>query len=83
MHFMKKDTLLILYITLYKDELKVKATSSGAPDAVLTVEGYGVMSFKSGPQVYEFKDKPVANPGGSVTVTSSLGGSDTAPVPFP
>ena len=58
-------------------ELKVTATSTEQPGAVLTVVGYGQMTFKKGK--YELKIKPVANPG-TVTVTSSLGGSATKSV---
>ncbi len=62
-----------------KLELKVRATSSEQPGAVLTVIGFGQMRSKDDKNYYEFKTKPVANPG-TVTVTSSLGGSDTATV---
>ena len=58
-------------------ELKVEATSSAQPGAVLTVVGFGEMTFKRGR--YELKIKPVANPG-TVTVISSLGGSATMTV---
>jgi hypothetical protein len=58
-------------------ELKVVATSSASPDAVLTVVGFGPMTFKNGK--YELKLKPVVNPG-TVTVISSLGGSATKSV---
>ncbi len=60
-----------------KQELKVQATSSDPPAGVLTLVGFGEMSFKNGK--YEYKEKPVANPG-TVTVSSSGGGSDTATV---
>ena len=60
-----------------KKELRVTATSSEQPGAVLIVVGYGQMTFNKGK--YEFKKKPLANPG-TVTVTSSLGGSATATV---
>ena len=58
-------------------ELKVVATSSAQPGAVLTVVGYGTMTFKRG--AYELRIKPVPNPG-TVAVTSSLGGSATKSV---
>ncbi|MCP4656410.1 MAG: hypothetical protein GY856_13435, partial [bacterium] len=60
-----------------KQELKVESTSSDQPAAVLTVVGWGQMTWKNGK--YEYKKKPVANPG-TVTVESSSGGSDTATV---
>ena len=60
-----------------RQELKVTATSSAQPDAVLTLVGFGEMKFRK--NKYEFKKKPLANPG-TVTVTSSLGGSATATV---
>ena len=58
-------------------ELKVEATSSGQPGAVLTVLEFGEMTFKRGK--YELKIKPVSKPG-TVTVVSSLGGSATMTV---
>ena len=58
-------------------ELKVEATSSANPDAVLTVVGFGQMTFRRGK--YELRLKPVVNPG-TVTVISSLGGSATKSV---
>ena len=74
------DEITILDAT-YKadrDELKVRATSSAQPDAVLTVVGYGQMTFKKGK--YELKLRaPVPIPQ-DVIVESSFGGSATAPV---
>ncbi len=61
-----------------KKELKVRATSSEQPAAVLTVVGFEQMTFKK--NKYELKVKPVNDPPGTVTVTSSLGGSDSASV---
>jgi hypothetical protein len=60
-----------------REELKVQATSSEQPGAVLTVVGFGQMTFKK--NKYELKDRPVPYPG-TVTVTSDLGGSGTATV---
>ena len=63
-----------------KDELRVKATSSDQPQPVLTVIGYGEMTFKR--NKYELKIKPLAPlpiPS-TVTVVSSFGGSDTSAV---
>ena len=58
-------------------ELKVTATSTEQPGAVLTVVGFGQMTFKN--DKYELKVKPVDNPG-TVIVTSNLGGSATKSV---
>ena len=63
-----------------KTELKVEATSSGAPAAVLTVEGFGSMTYNSRKNIYTFADRTVSNNPGTVTVTSDLEGSATATV---
>ncbi|MCP4981707.1 MAG: hypothetical protein GY935_14580 [Gammaproteobacteria bacterium] len=64
-----------------KDKLRVKATSSGSPDAVLTVVGYGVMKFKDGGYVLRLKPvAPLPPVPSTLTVVSSLGGSDTSTV---
>ncbi len=63
------------------DELRVRATSSASPDAVLTVVGYGVMTSKG--KRYELRLKPVAPlppVPATLTVVSSLGGFDSSPV---
>ena len=59
--------------------LTVWATSTGAPQAVLTLVGYGTMTYDSANNRYTFTRNNTSNPG-TVTVTSSLGGSDTEPV---
>ena len=56
----------------------VRATSTN-PTATLTVVGYGVMTNK-GAGNYKFGAENVADPGATITVTSSKGGSTTAPV---
>lgn len=61
------------------NRLTVWATSTGAPQAVLTVVGYGTMIYDSANNRYTFTKSNTPNPG-SVTVTSSQGGSDTEPV---
>ena len=61
-------------------ELKVEATSSGAPAAVLTVKGFGQMTYSASKKKYTFAKKPVSANPGTVTVTSSLGGSASASV---
>jgi len=52
-----------------KSELKVEATSSDGGTAVLTVVGYGTMTYDSKKNKYTFREKPVADPSGTVTVT--------------
>ena len=56
-------------------ELKVEATSTGAPDAILTVQGFGEMTYNARKNKYKFTLKPVNSNPGTVTVTSDLGGS--------
>ncbi len=62
-----------------KNELKVEATSTDS-NATLTVVGWGVMSYDSKKGIWKFRQKNVANPPASVTVTSDLGGSDQTTV---
>ena len=61
-----------------RDEFKVEATSSAGGTVTLTVVGFGDMTWKKGKYVY--KTKHAADPGATVTVTSSGGGQDTANV---
>jgi PKD repeat protein len=58
-----------------RKELKVEGTSTGAPGAVLTVEGFGQMTYDAGKNKYKFALRPVNSSPGTVTVTSSQGGS--------
>jgi hypothetical protein len=68
---------------LGKRELTMQATSSVPGGiAVLTVEGYGQMTYDKPTNTYKFQAKPVADPGGKVTVTSSKGGSATKTVTY-
>jgi hypothetical protein len=60
-------------------KLTVWATSTAAPSAVLTLVGYGTMVYDSANNRYTITKNNTANPG-SVTVTSSQGGSDTETV---
>jgi hypothetical protein len=60
-------------------KLTVWATSTGAPQAVLTLVGYGTMTYDSANNRYTFVKNNTNNPG-TVTVTSSQGGSDTETV---
>jgi M6 family metalloprotease-like protein len=62
-----------------RQELTVEATSSEQPNATLTVVGFGTMTYLANRNKYELKIRPVGNPG-TVTVTSSQGGSDTKTV---
>ncbi len=69
--------------TIKAQQLLVEATSSAQPDAALTLEGYGTMTFSGDDGTYIF-DSKVGNlrKGATVTVTSSYGGLATAPVDF-
>jgi hypothetical protein len=58
--------------------LNISATSTD-PSATLTVEGYGEMST-SGDGNYQLKLRSVDEPGNTITVDSSSGGTHTAPV---
>jgi PKD repeat protein len=63
-----------------KGELQVEATSSeGGGTAVLTLVGYGEMTYNSKKNKYSAKVSVSSKPD-TVTVTSSLGGSDTSAV---
>ena len=60
--------------------LTVEATTNYPPGAVtLTVTGFGAMVYVPAATVYRLVIQPVANPG-SVTVTSTAGGSATLPI---
>lgn len=58
-----------------KKELKVEATSNGTPAPVLTVVGFGAMTYDSNKKKYSLTLKPVNTNPGTITVTSSKGGS--------
>ncbi len=60
-------------------QLTVRATSSLQPNVTLTVAGYGTMTYSSSAGYYSLTKKVSANPG-SVTVTSTGGGSATRTV---
>jgi hypothetical protein len=80
------DTVAILraeYVRKTK-QLLVKATSSSQPDAVLTLEGYGALTFSVSDSAYIFGSQ-VQNfrKGDTITVASSYGGKATALVNFP
>jgi PKD repeat protein len=57
-----------------RSELKVEATSSGAPGAVLSLVGYNQMIYDSRKNIYKLTLRPEANPG-MVTVSSDQDGS--------
>jgi DNA-binding sugar fermentation-stimulating protein len=63
-------------------ELRVEATSTEQPDAVLSLEGYGQMSWNADKNKYEYRVKGSVDPDGWITVTSSLGGSTTISVTY-
>jgi hypothetical protein len=74
----------VVTITLaqYKTKAKqllVEATSSHQPQAVLTLVGYGEMTYSASDGLYIYQAK-AGDPGDTVTVISDLDGSDTAPV---
>jgi hypothetical protein len=75
------DTVRILSATYTakRKVLSVEATSSAAPNAVLTVVGYGQMTYKTQTKTYTYQATVASQPG-TVTVTSNTGGSATANV---
>jgi hypothetical protein len=62
-----------------KSELKVEAKSSMGGDVTLTVVGYGEMTYKASSDTHKYSES-VADPGATVTVTSTGGGGDTVTV---
>jgi M6 family metalloprotease-like protein len=60
-------------------QLQVKAISSLQPQAVLTLVGYGEMTYSAADGLYIYQAK-AGDPGNTVTVTSDLDGSAIAPV---
>jgi hypothetical protein len=60
--------------------LLVKATSDAAPDARLTLVGYGLMSYSNKTRVYTYQKRLSSPPSATVKVLSSGGGTATAPV---
>jgi hypothetical protein len=75
------DTVTIVSATYNarRKTLSVSATSSAQPNAVLTVVGLGQMTYKTKTRTYTLTATVATKPA-SVTVTSSRGGSATAPV---
>lgn len=62
-----------------KRELKVEATSTASPDAVLTLVEHGKMSYNARKDTYSKSVKGVDNPG-QVNVESNMGGLHNGPV---
>ena len=60
-------------------QLVVEATSSLQPQAVLTLENYGEMTYSAADGLYIYQAK-ASDPGITVTVISDSGASATAPV---
>jgi len=73
------DTVTVLAASYNANSkrLNVEALSSAQPAAVLTVAGYGDMQFNVSEDKYLYNQKVSVPPGDVITVTSSLGGSDT------
>lgn len=72
-----------ILLATFKDkdnELKVSATDDSKGTNTLTLVGYGVMSYDKKKDLHSYSKKNVANPGASVTVTSSNGRSESLPV---
>ena len=63
-----------------RSELKVEATSSAAPGAILTVQGFGAMTYDSRKNLYKLALQTVSSNPRTVTVISSSGGSSTTTV---
>ncbi len=80
----EQDTITIkkAEYDLERKRLKVEAKSSVQPYSTLTVEGYGTMVWKAKKNKYVLKKRRVADPGGSITVTSSLGASITKTITY-
>ena len=76
-----QDTVTITAATWTKKSgtLSVQAKSSGSPAAVLTVVGYGQMTYNNRTKVYSYSKKSTPYVA-SVTVRSNLGGSAVATV---
>ena len=76
-------TILGAEYTRKTKQLLVETISSQQPDAALTLEGYGPMTFSSVDSTYIFNSN-VGNlrKGATVTVTSSDGGAAIALVDF-
>ena len=63
-----------------KKQLRVDATSSRNGEAVLTVKNFGTMTYDSDLSLYRLTANNVLKNPGTVTVTSSFGGTDTEAV---
>jgi VCBS repeat-containing protein len=74
-----KVTIVSATYNAKRRQLSVTATSSVQPNATLTVEGYGTMTYKAKTRTYAYTVSGVSKPA-TVTVKSSRGGSATASV---
>jgi hypothetical protein len=77
-----QQEVVTITLTQYKTKAKqllVEAISSLQPQAVLTLVGYGEMTYSAADGLYIYQAK-AGDPGNTVTVISDLGGSATAPV---
>jgi VCBS repeat-containing protein len=72
-------TILSATYTAKRKLLAVTATSSAQPTAVLTVAGYGTMTYKTKSKSYVFQASTPTQPA-TVKVESNLGGFDTKAV---
>lgn len=61
-----------------EQEFMVEAISIYQPDDVLTLEGYGQMTWRADKNRYEYRVRPIGEPGNSVTVTSSKSGKSVS-----
>ena len=71
------------YYNAAANTLIVAATSTGQPDVILTLEGFGNLQWISGENLYRGTFSGVSQPPTTVSVTSSRGGTDTYTLPEP
>ncbi len=84
--FLLKDVVTITTTVHSRNSIQVVATSSSSKRVVMTVQGFtrgNNLRFRRRTNDYRAIIRRVPTNPGSVTVTSSGGGSDTKPVPFP
>lgn len=76
------DTLTVTKAEYKVDdrELILHVQSTDQPNVELTLENYGQMQWHLDGDHYDYKTKPVADPGDTVTITSSNGGTITVQV---
>jgi hypothetical protein len=77
------DSVVVVSATYADGDLSVTAATSALPGtAGLEVDGLGILAYNASTNLYEATFEGVADPG-AILVTSSLGGSDARPVPWP